>query len=254
LADFGLALFLEEGGEQGEVQEVQGTLGYMAPEYFMFGDMGPTSDAYSLGIVLLEIITGRRAIEMDPPPDEDNNLVVWALPKLTSMQVEAIVDPCLRGRYDRASLWRTAAAAIMCLREDPAFRPPLDLLARFIRDDSFNNPQVPAFTSFQFLSLTHSLTLQVPQKVTFVDPAFRPPLDLLARFIRDDSFDNPQVPSLHTPSHSFVLILSMFDAPQNKSSHRPLDLLARFIRDDPQVPSLHRSLSRSPYSHALHLR
>lgn len=63
--------------EKDEVStRVMGTYGYAAPEYAQTGKLTTKSDIYSFGVVLLEIISGRRAIDSKKPPEEEN-LVAW---------------------------------------------------------------------------------------------------------------------------------------------------------------------------------
>lgn len=60
---------------------VMGTYGYCAPEYALTGKLTTMSDVYSYGVVFLEIITGRRAIDMTKPESEQN-LVQWVCYKI----------------------------------------------------------------------------------------------------------------------------------------------------------------------------
>lgn len=75
LSDFGL-VNLGPGGELHVSSRVMGTYGYSAPEYCRGGQLTLQSDIYSFGVVFLELITGRRAIDTSRPNDEQN-LVTW---------------------------------------------------------------------------------------------------------------------------------------------------------------------------------
>ena len=76
LSDFGLAKLGPVGDETHVSTRVMGTYGYCAPEYAMTGQLTMKSDIYSFGVVLLELITGRRAIDPSAP-STDHNLVAW---------------------------------------------------------------------------------------------------------------------------------------------------------------------------------
>ncbi|KAH9302271.1 hypothetical protein KI387_013854, partial [Taxus chinensis] len=75
IADFGLARLFPEGETQIETR-VAGTYGYMAPEYAMRGQLSAKADVYSFGVVLLEILSGRKNIDIHLP-QEMQNLLEW---------------------------------------------------------------------------------------------------------------------------------------------------------------------------------
>lgn len=59
-----------------QCKNVRGTFGYLAPEYFQHGELSDKTDVYAFGVVLLELITGRKPIDIDKPCG-DQNLVLW---------------------------------------------------------------------------------------------------------------------------------------------------------------------------------
>ena len=76
LSDFGLAKLGPVGDKSHVSTRVMGTYGYCAPEYAMTGQLTKKSDIYSFGVVLLELITGRKAFDPTRPSGE-HNLVAW---------------------------------------------------------------------------------------------------------------------------------------------------------------------------------
>lgn len=92
--------------------------------------MTPKSDVYSYGVVLLELLSGRRAMDEERGgPDE--TLVDWAKPFLIdSRRVLRIMDTRLGGQYPKKAAQAAAALALQCLHTDPKNRPPMiDVLA-----------------------------------------------------------------------------------------------------------------------------
>ncbi|KAF7837891.1 receptor-like serine/threonine-protein kinase ALE2 isoform X5 [Senna tora] len=94
-----------------------------APEYAMTGHLLVKSDVYSYGVVLLELLTGRKPVDMSQPPGQEN-LVAWARPLLTSKQgLEAIIDPSLGSEVPFDSVAKVAAIASMCVQPEVSNRP-----------------------------------------------------------------------------------------------------------------------------------
>ncbi|CAL9099311.1 unnamed protein product [Musa textilis] len=123
LSDFGLARNGPTGDKSHVSTRVVGTHGYAAPEYIATGHLSVKSDIYSLGVVLLELLSGRRAVDEDRGSTEEA-LVDWAKPFLNDKRkMLRIMDTRLEGRYSKKEAQTIAALALQCLRVDPKNRP-----------------------------------------------------------------------------------------------------------------------------------
>ncbi|KAB1203534.1 Serine/threonine-protein kinase PBS1 [Morella rubra] len=149
LSDFGLAKLGPVGDKTHVSTRVMGTYGYCAPEYAMSGKLTLKSDIYSFGVVLLELITGRRAVDSCKKQGEQN-LVAWSRPFLKDRRkFIQLVDPLLQGCFPVRSLHHAIAIAAMCLQEQPTFRPligdivvALEYLASQSDTSEFHNSRV----------------------------------------------------------------------------------------------------------------
>ncbi|KAJ6793062.1 putative serine/threonine-protein kinase [Iris pallida] len=125
LSDFGLA---KEGpmGDQTHVStRVMGTYGYAAPEYVMTGHLTARSDVFGFGVVLLEMLIGRKAMD-NSRPSREHNLVEWARPMLVhNRKLLKIIDPRMEGQYSNRSLQKVASLAYQCLSQNPKGRPTM---------------------------------------------------------------------------------------------------------------------------------
>ncbi|RVX03331.1 putative proline-rich receptor-like protein kinase PERK11 [Vitis vinifera] len=105
LSDFGLAIMGPTDSTEILDSDVVGTFGYISPEYFMHGRVSDKIDIYSFGVVLLELLSGRRPIN-SKTLTEEASLVKWAKPILESGDLEALVDPNLDGKFDSVQMHR----------------------------------------------------------------------------------------------------------------------------------------------------
>ncbi|KAI3788138.1 hypothetical protein L2E82_00821 [Cichorium intybus] len=123
LSDFGLAKVGPLGDKTHVSTRVMGTYGYCAPDYAMTGQLTFKSDIYSFGVVLLELITGRKAIDNTRSAAEQN-LVAWARPLFKDRRkFSQMADPVLQGEYPVRGLYQALAIAAMCVQEQPNMRP-----------------------------------------------------------------------------------------------------------------------------------
>ncbi|AQK94602.1 putative serine/threonine-protein kinase PBL23 [Zea mays] len=143
LSDFGLAKLGPSGDNTHVSTRVMGTYGYCAPEYAMTGKLTKTSDIYSFGVVLLELITGRRAIDTTKPTREQI-LVHWAAPFFRDKRkFVKMADPLLDMKFPLKGLYQALAISSMCLQEEASSRPLIsDVVTAltFLADPNYDPP------------------------------------------------------------------------------------------------------------------
>ncbi|KAL6603530.1 hypothetical protein ACP70R_043891 [Stipagrostis hirtigluma subsp. patula] len=131
LSDFGLAKEGPMGGKTHVSTRVMGTYGYAAPEYMATGHLTVMSDVYGFGVVLLEMLVGRPALQPTRAGAREGNLVDWARPILIRpKKLERIVDRRMgelgmTGPYTARSLECVARLAYDCLSQNPKVRPTM---------------------------------------------------------------------------------------------------------------------------------
>ncbi|KAK2657865.1 hypothetical protein Ddye_010917 [Dipteronia dyeriana] len=134
LSDFGLARDGPTGDKSHVSTRVMGTYGYAAPEYLATGHLTTKSDIYSFGVVLLEMLSGRRAIDKNRPSGE-HNLVEWAKPYLINKRrIFRVLDPRLEGQYSLPLAQKAATLAHQCLSMEPKFRPDMDEIVKVLEE------------------------------------------------------------------------------------------------------------------------
>ncbi|CAN1287483.1 Serine/threonine-protein kinase RIPK [Linum perenne] len=134
LSDFGLATDGPEGDETHVTTQVMGTEGYAAPEYISTGHLSSMSDVFSFGVVLLELLTGRRSVDKSRPPREQI-LVKWARPFLKDHQrLDHIMDPWLEGQYSIEGSRKAAALAYQCLSHHAKCRPSMSKVVKTLEE------------------------------------------------------------------------------------------------------------------------
>ncbi|KAL3840049.1 hypothetical protein ACJIZ3_024640 [Penstemon smallii] len=135
LSDFGLAKWASTTSSYITCTDVAGTFGYLAPEYFMYGKVNEKIDVYAYGVVLLELLSGRKPISNDCPKGQES-LVMWARPFLNSEKFARLLDPNLGSSYDHEQVERMVLAASLCIRRAPRARPQLSLVLKLLQGDT----------------------------------------------------------------------------------------------------------------------
>ncbi|CAD6269523.1 unnamed protein product [Miscanthus lutarioriparius] len=149
IADFGLAKLMSPE-QSGLFTTMRGTRGYLAPEWLMNAPITDKADVYSFGMVLLEIVRGRKnskkqweeeqhqmasgssASSSSDRDDTGGYFPALALELHEQGRYEELVDPRLEGRADVAQVERVVRVALCCLHEDAALRPSMTVVSAML--------------------------------------------------------------------------------------------------------------------------
>lgn len=128
ISDFGLAKWLPEQWTHLTITQVEGTFGYLPPEFFLHGVVDEKTDVYAYGVLLLELISGRLAVDKS-----QKSLVMWAKPLLAENNVSELVDQSLCDAYDTDQLTCMVLTASLCLHESPSERPQMGTVVQMLK-------------------------------------------------------------------------------------------------------------------------
>ncbi|XP_010529554.1 PREDICTED: cysteine-rich receptor-like protein kinase 18 [Tarenaya hassleriana] len=119
----------------------------MSPEYAMYGQFSMKSDVYSLGVLVLEIISGKKNSNFYQMDDTVDNLITYAWRQWSSGSPLELVDPIIGENYPKEEAVRCIHIGVLCVQEDPAKRPTLSTIHQMLTSSSIclPDPQTPGF-------------------------------------------------------------------------------------------------------------
>ncbi|XP_078174355.1 LRR receptor kinase SERK2-like isoform X2 [Carex rostrata] len=135
VGDFGLAQLVDVK-KSSVTTQVRGTMGHIAPEYLSTGKSSERTDVFGYGIMLLELVTGQRAIDFSRLEEEDDVLLLDHVKKLQrESRLDAIVDKNLGGSYDRDEVKTVIQVALLCTQASPEERPAMSEVVRMLEGE-----------------------------------------------------------------------------------------------------------------------
>ncbi|XP_039001711.1 PTI1-like tyrosine-protein kinase 3 isoform X2 [Hibiscus syriacus] len=135
LSDFGLAIWGPTGSSFFTQTDVVGTFGYLAPEYFMYGKLCDKVDVYAFGVILLELLSGKRPINFENPEGQQS-LVMWAKKIIESKDMKRLLDPDLNGNVDETRMHILVGAATLCITQSARLRPKMSEILELLRGET----------------------------------------------------------------------------------------------------------------------
>uniref|UniRef100_A0A2P2M4K4 non-specific serine/threonine protein kinase n=1 Tax=Rhizophora mucronata TaxID=61149 RepID=A0A2P2M4K4_RHIMU len=135
VGDFGLAKLVDVR-KANVTTQVRGTMGHIAPEYLSTGKSSERTDVFGYGIMLLELVTGQRAIDFSRLEEEDDVLLLDHVKKLErEKRLDAIVDRNLSGNYDIQEVETMIQVALLCTQASPDDRPAMSEVVRMLEGE-----------------------------------------------------------------------------------------------------------------------
>ncbi|KAM0005116.1 putative protein kinase RLK-Pelle-DLSV family [Helianthus debilis subsp. tardiflorus] len=131
ISDFGLAR-LHEDDKTHVSTRVAGTIGYMAPEYALWGHLSHKADVYSFGVLALEIVSGKSNNKYIPNNDSVC-LLDWACRLQTRKQCEELFDERLESKINKEEAEIVVKVAILCTNGSPSQRPTMSEVVSMLR-------------------------------------------------------------------------------------------------------------------------
>ncbi|KAL5059517.1 hypothetical protein RYX36_031121 [Vicia faba] len=140
VADFGLAKFNPEGMTHMSTR-VAGTMGYVAPEYALYGQLTERSDVFSFGVLLLELLSGRKALEtnQDGQPSAFSDLA-WSL--VRNNRAMDVVEDGMPEPGTPEILEKYVLVAVLCSHPQLYARPTMDQVVKMLETDDEPMPSV----------------------------------------------------------------------------------------------------------------
>ncbi|KAJ8751889.1 hypothetical protein K2173_026100 [Erythroxylum novogranatense] len=134
VGDFGLAKLLDHQDSH-VTTAVRGTVGHIAPEYLSTGQSSEKTDVFGFGILLLELITGQRALEFGKAANQKGAMLDWVKKIHQEKKLEMLVDKDLKGNYDRIELEEMVKVALLSTQCLPSHRPKMSEVVRMLEGD-----------------------------------------------------------------------------------------------------------------------
>ncbi|KAG8043189.1 hypothetical protein GUJ93_ZPchr0119g33242 [Zizania palustris] len=134
ISDFGMARIFGEHQLQALTHRIVGTYGYISPEYAMEGKFSEKSDVFSFGVLILEIVSGRKNTSF-VDHEWSMNLLGYAWTLWQEGSVSELMDPLMGTICSYDEVCRCIQVGLLCVQELPADRPNMSMVLRMLSGD-----------------------------------------------------------------------------------------------------------------------
>ncbi|EFJ32650.1 hypothetical protein SELMODRAFT_85818 [Selaginella moellendorffii] len=135
VGDFGLAKLIDTKNTH-ITTNVRGTPGHIAPEYLSTGKSSEKTDVFGYGVLMLELITGKRAFDLARLFDDDDVMLLdWVKRFQQEGRLSELVDPKLRHSYQPNEVEKLTQIALLCTQASPSDRPKMVEVVSMLEGD-----------------------------------------------------------------------------------------------------------------------
>ncbi|XP_031738263.1 G-type lectin S-receptor-like serine/threonine-protein kinase At4g27290 [Cucumis sativus] len=158
ISDFGMARMFGEDQAMTRTKRVVGTYGYMSPEYAIDGYFSMKSDIFSFGVILLEIVSGKKNRGFFHP-DHQLNLLGHAWKLWYEGNGLELMDETLKDQFQKCDAVRCIQVGLLCVQENPDERPAMWSVLSMLESENMvlSVPKQPGFYTERMISNTHKL-------------------------------------------------------------------------------------------------
>ncbi|CAN8237118.1 unnamed protein product [Cochlearia groenlandica] len=146
LGDFGLARMIHQSEmTHHSTKEIAGTPGYMAPETFLTGRATVETDVYALGVLILEVVSGKRlkyVTVMESESNYNNSIVNWLWELYRSGTIMDAADPGMESLFDKEEMKNVLLLGLACCHPNPNERPSMKMVLKVLTGET-SPPDVP---------------------------------------------------------------------------------------------------------------
>jgi hypothetical protein len=154
IGDFGLARSHDHGADA-HTTRVAGTWGYIAPELARLGKATKATDVFAFGVLMMEVVCGRRPIWVDKASREPHALADWVLAAWRDGSIaDAAVDPRLDG-YIEEEVDLVLKLGLLCSHPSPHVRPRMRLVMQYLHGDAPLPAHLQAADTFHTIGVSH---------------------------------------------------------------------------------------------------
>ncbi|KAL7185678.1 hypothetical protein ACSBR2_027602 [Camellia fascicularis] len=165
ISDFGLARIVKGKETEANTMRIVGTYGYMSPEYALDGLFSVKSDVFSFGVIVLEIVSGKRNTGFYQSKEALNLLGyawrLWNEEKALDLMDRTLVESCNRGE-----VLKCINVGFLCVQEDPSDRPNVSNVLSMLTSEAATplpNPKEPAFVAKKWISSRPPYSFDKPE-------------------------------------------------------------------------------------------
>ncbi|VVA90825.1 unnamed protein product [Arabis nemorensis] len=134
VGDFGLAKLLDHRDSH-VTTAVRGTVGHIAPEYLSTGQSSEKTDVFGFGILLLELITGQKALDFGRSSHQKGVMLDWVKKLHQEGKLKQLIDKDLNDKFDRVELEEIVQVALLCTQFNPTHRPKMSEVMKMLEGD-----------------------------------------------------------------------------------------------------------------------